>query len=192
MTVHVDHEETAPENQNSMRIIYSADILSEFLFRRESHSLIDIGCNSGFLWDHLWDEIFYTGVDADEELIEKARKKYANDMQRVSFYAGDVEDLQFEDEAFDAFYMGEVLEHLEDPYSALKEAYRVLKPGGYGIITTPKKIEGFNPNHTQEYELEAMKKMLKVSNFRIYGISLVSQNPLKWYRLLMVFEVTKE
>jgi SAM-dependent methyltransferase len=38
---------------------------------------------------------------------------------------------------FDAFILTEVLEHLSEPINALIEANRVIKKGGYGIITTP-------------------------------------------------------
>ena len=51
---------------------------------------------------------------------------------------GDVSKLPFPDNTFDAYYSGGVVEHFEDgPYEALKEAYRVLKPNGFLIISVP-------------------------------------------------------
>lgn len=41
------------------------------------------------------------------------------------------------DSSFDSVLCTAVLEHLEDPLKALKEAFRVLKPGGYAVYTVP-------------------------------------------------------
>jgi SAM-dependent methyltransferase len=40
-------------------------------------------------------------------------------------------------EAFDGILCTAVLEHLEEPHSALAEAHRVLRPGGYAVYTVP-------------------------------------------------------
>lgn len=42
----------------------------------------------------------------------------------------------YEDSAFDAVIFAEVLEHLDNPFPALKEILRILKPGGMAYITT--------------------------------------------------------
>jgi ubiquinone/menaquinone biosynthesis C-methylase UbiE len=51
-----------------------------------------------------------------------------------NFVAGLAEALPFADETFNWVHMRSVLDHFEDPYIALKEAARVLKPGGKLII----------------------------------------------------------
>lgn len=45
----------------------------------------------------------------------------------------------FEDNRFDYVYSSHVLEHLEDPFLAIKNWYRICKPNGYIIITVPSK-----------------------------------------------------
>ncbi len=46
-------------------------------------------------------------------------------------------DLQFEDESFDLVVSDQVLEHLEgDPFKAVSESFRVLKPGGIAVHAT--------------------------------------------------------
>lgn len=50
---------------------------------------------------------------------------------------GDVLNLPFEDESVDAVLAIHLLEHVEEPQKAVKEIYRVLKPGGYAYFDTP-------------------------------------------------------
>lgn len=48
-----------------------------------------------------------------------------------------VSELPFAGESFDVVYAIEVIEHLRNPYDFIREMFRVVKPGGMAIITTP-------------------------------------------------------
>ncbi len=50
---------------------------------------------------------------------------------------GDVHDLPLEDNSVDAIICIALLEHVEEPQKAVREMYRVLKPGGYIFIYVP-------------------------------------------------------
>lgn len=50
---------------------------------------------------------------------------------------GDIHDLPMEDGSIDAIICIAVLEHIENPFKAFEEMYRVLKPGGYCFIYVP-------------------------------------------------------
>ncbi|MBU2575480.1 methyltransferase domain-containing protein [Patescibacteria group bacterium] len=50
---------------------------------------------------------------------------------------GDIQSLPLEDNSVDAFICNAILEHVEEPQKAVKEMYRVLKPGGYCFIYVP-------------------------------------------------------
>lgn len=52
----------------------------------------------------------------------------------------DVSALRFEDASFDAVVSSECIEHTGDPVRALSEMCRVLKPGGFLILTTPNRL----------------------------------------------------
>ena len=62
-------------------------------------------------------------------------------LDKVSDYnpdiVGDVHNLPFEDNSVDAVICMNVLEHVEEPQKAVKEIYRVLKPGGYAYFDAP-------------------------------------------------------
>lgn len=49
----------------------------------------------------------------------------------------DVQDIPFDDNAFDVILCNHVLEHVPNDRLAMKEFYRVMKPGGYGIFQVP-------------------------------------------------------
>jgi len=54
-----------------------------------------------------------------------------------NFVLGDCYSMPFKDSALDTVLLGEVLEHLDRPFEALKEIYRVLTYGGRVIVTVP-------------------------------------------------------
>lgn len=57
--------------------------------------------------------------------------------QAVQFLAGNLLELPFDDGSVDILVSSEVVEHLLDPRPAITEMLRVLKPGGYALVTTP-------------------------------------------------------
>lgn len=59
-----------------------------------------------------------------------------HDQSKVDIF-GTAYETGVEDGSFDCILSTAVLEHLEEPLLALREAYRVLKPGGYAIYTAP-------------------------------------------------------
>ncbi len=67
-----------------------------------------------------------------------------------------------------------MIEHIEDDEMFLQEIYRVLKPGGKVILTTPNIMMSLtrNPWHTREYTTEQMREVLKSSfdNYELKGI----------------------
>ena len=49
----------------------------------------------------------------------------------------DVHDIPFEENTFDVVICNHVLEHVDDADKVMKEFYRVMKPGGWGIFQVP-------------------------------------------------------
>lgn len=49
----------------------------------------------------------------------------------------DVTDIHYPDESFDVVYCSHVLEHVDDDRRAIRELYRVLRPGGWAILLVP-------------------------------------------------------
>lgn len=98
-------------------------------------NILDIGCGDGqFL--HLLGKyiknIKLTGVDISSIALNKAKKKYSN----INFFKSSSTKIPFPNNSFDTILLVEVIEHLIDIDSTLKEISRLLKPNGYVFITT--------------------------------------------------------
>ncbi len=64
--------------------------------------------------------------------------KYANlNKDKSPDYLCDISSVPVDDNYFDGVIISEVLEHVFDPVKVLKEAYRIMKPGGYIMICVP-------------------------------------------------------
>ena len=76
------------------------------------------------------------GVDLARHMLEIARRKQADAPAgpRVLFQLGDVKDLPFEDDTFDTVFSNTILHHIPQPAAMLRQAWRVLKPGGVLLI----------------------------------------------------------
>lgn len=63
------------------------------------------------------------------------------EMKRIpgaSFFKVDLNNkLPFSDNTYDAAFCVEVIEHIQNPWKLISELYRVVKPGGYLILSTP-------------------------------------------------------
>lgn len=103
-------------------------------FLRPGMRLLDVGCGPGSITVGLAEwlpEGSVIGIELDGGILESGRAQ-AREMglSNVEFQEASAYELPFPDETFDAVYAHQVLQHLGQPADALKEAFRVLKPGG--------------------------------------------------------------
>ena len=76
------------------------------------------------------------GVDLSSELVDRATDAAAG-IDNVGYRVGDLISLPFEDSTFDAVYSERVFIHLADPSTAMREVWRVLRPGGRLVVVDP-------------------------------------------------------
>jgi len=74
------------------------------------------------------------GLDWSSPTIERLRSTFRG----IAWHVGDVRELPFEDDSFDAIYSPGVCEHFrEGPEGVLIETRRVLRPGGIAVVSSP-------------------------------------------------------
>jgi 2-polyprenyl-3-methyl-5-hydroxy-6-metoxy-1,4-benzoquinol methylase len=122
--------------------------LERFVQVSRPAQVLDLGCGNGwfcFRLAGLSPESRFSGVDVSPYCVNLFQRRLAeqgappggSDMT-VALAGG--EDLPFADHQFEAVILQEVLEHVRDPEQTLREAERVLAPGGAVLITTPTRL----------------------------------------------------
>jgi len=133
--------------------------LVETAIRRFAHELhgriIDVGCGSQPYRAHFGHATTYTGCDVTAK------------RSPVDFVCP-ADRIPVEDETFDSVLCTEVLEHVPDPLSVMREFHRILVPGGRVLITVPM----FWPAHEQPWDFRrfpghGLLHLANASSFRI-------------------------
>jgi len=117
--------------------------------------VLEIGCGTGLLTQEIAKHpVHLYAIDISPELVEIAKQNNAG--SHIQFTVGNAYHMTFEDQSFDAILGSSVLHHL-DVNLALKEFYRVLKPGGNICFTEPNML---NPQIAMQKNIPALKKAL--------------------------------
>ncbi|MBU1022633.1 methyltransferase domain-containing protein [bacterium] len=118
------------------------DALSHFIPNiagiKGAPKLLDYGSGSGLyvpLWKKLLPDTELHCCDISSVALEKLSEKFPDLTNRC--YLVDGYRAETGDEQFDAVISVEVMEHVEDVESYLRDVHRLLKPGGKFIWTTP-------------------------------------------------------
>jgi ubiquinone/menaquinone biosynthesis C-methylase UbiE len=103
---------------------------------------LDLGCGPGESSFGMADrvpQLRVTGLDRSAPMVRFARlrQRFEPSRDRVTFLEGDATKLPFEAGVFDAVTGHSFLYLLPDPVAVLREAHRVLKPGGRVVFLEP-------------------------------------------------------
>ena len=142
-------------------------------------AVLDLGCGDGDYSARLETLGFnVTAADLDEE-----RFRYRG---RIPFRRCDVtQTLPFADGSFDTVVFLEIIEHLRNPYSAVRELHRVLKPGGRLVLSTPnilslKSRVRFLLEGSYEFFREPPLDQIKNPKEKVFNLHLV---PYRYHEL---------
>ena len=148
--------------------------------------IVDLGCGPGTNLFEVSDRcerfqgIRWYGLDLNQKETAVGADRSAwrareRGLKAVNFLSGDITNLPLADASVDIIISSEVIEHLPDPMPALKEMARVLKPGGYAMVTTP------NPQNLPELIGYAIDKATggRFKKFYWKGQDELSAPPLK-------------
>jgi len=95
-------------------------------------SVLDFGAGTGTLTRSLVESGRFVSVSAADLMPQPVG------LDAVQWIRGDLNDsLPVPDSCFDTLIAAEVIEHLENPRAMARELFRILKPGGTAIVSTP-------------------------------------------------------
>jgi SAM-dependent methyltransferase len=110
-----------------------AETLQSLECHRKLNRLLDVGFGAGAVLlagQRLGWEVF--GIERSALAVKQAQDNgFANVVE------GDFLQAPYEPMTFDVLVMTELIEHLPDPFPFLKQAHRLLRPGGVLYMTTP-------------------------------------------------------
>jgi GT2 family glycosyltransferase/2-polyprenyl-3-methyl-5-hydroxy-6-metoxy-1,4-benzoquinol methylase len=160
------------ENKNNSQTI-------EIEFIGYDKKVLEIGTSTGYVSKILKDHgNIITGIEIDREAGLIA-KQYC-----VRVIIGDVEALNldsiFEPSSFDVILCGDVLEHLINPASLLKNLRKFLRPGGYLVVSLPNFFHG-----------DVLLNLL-FGDFRYTRMGLLDQTHLRFFGLKNIYRLFAE
>ncbi len=106
------------------------------------------------------------GVDVDEDAVEYAKRNYGG--KNIEYLLGDAEKIPLEDKSVDVVVTFETIEHIKDYKKFMREIKRVLKPGGFAVISTPNDPEFPEGNHFHLHEFEEKELGLLIAQYFKY------------------------
>jgi len=115
---------------------------------------VEMGCGTGYFTEALAgvaDSVVVTDICENVLALAKAR---LTGVRNVSFQKEDCVKASFPDDTFDSVLLAMVLNYLPDPAAALREARRILKPGGRLIVVNPdNSMMGESQQRMNDYKL---------------------------------------
>lgn len=130
--------------------------------------VLDLGCGRGAFGDRDA-ETMVVGVDVDQGALDIAKAR-----EHVVLSNLEGRSLPFPAQSFDGFVAKDILEHLDQPTRNVEELWRVLEPGGRGVISVPMakpRVVWGDYTHVRGFTRDAVSTMLRDQGFEIVSIS---------------------
>jgi ubiquinone/menaquinone biosynthesis C-methylase UbiE len=148
-----------------------------------SGKVLEIGCGNAYAVEEL------VSVCDEYVLLDKMETDTIKDLlklEKVKFIKAVVPPMNFiPDNSYDFVLSFQVIEHIKKDIDFIKEIYRILKPGGQFLVTTPNRSMSLsrNPWHIREYLPQELKKALNVSftNVECNGV-FGKERAMEYYR----------
>jgi SAM-dependent methyltransferase len=139
--------------------------------RCAGRDVLEAGCGEGYGADLIAGVARRViGLDYDESAVAHVRARYP----RVEMMHGNLAELPLPDGAVDIVVNFQVIEHLWDQAQFVAECFRVLRPGGALLMSTPNRITfspgrdtPINPFHTRELNAAELTELLTAAGFSL-------------------------
>lgn len=149
--------------------------------KSKSKSILEFGCAYGAASSLLNEYgLNVTATDISALAVKRAKKLHPG----ITFKTHDMQKLFRTTKKFDYALSMDVIEHLEKPEQAIKNVYKILKPGGIAIMSTPNdfpyKVQ--DPTHISVKKPKEWKKIFKNAGFSSVVVKPATYFPPYLYR----------
>ena len=139
------------------------DLMLGYLGDIEGKTVLDLGCGDGALTRFICQKkAKVIGVDNQELGLKFAREFLKSQGLEAKLILASVYETALPADSVDFIVASEVIEHVAEPDKLLKEARRILKPGGLIILSTPYRLteKPMDSNHYKEFYPGEIKELV--------------------------------
>ncbi|WP_443640374.1 methyltransferase domain-containing protein [Candidatus Njordibacter sp. Uisw_039] len=171
-------EERRPTSDYPLKL---AKYISEKYLDASHKKLLDIGCGRG---DQLrafsaagYDVVGCDNAESAKDLCEPHSVEILNIL---------TSKLELKDGSVDVVFSKSVIEHLTEPEKLLKEAQRVLRPGGKIVLMCPSWVHNawgpfyIDHTHVTPFTKPSLRDILKLEGFKAVQVKHFRQLPITW------------
>jgi len=145
------------------------------LLNNGSAEFLDVGCATGLLLKHM-ESFGWKGRGVE---LCTSSAEYGKNIRKLDIFNGTLEQANYSDNQFSVVHSSHLIEHLTDPLSYIQEVFRILKPEGFLITSTPNasslqaKLFGNNwrsaiADHMFLFSLSTLTRLLEEQNFQVH------------------------
>ncbi len=174
-------------DDRTLEVVADHALLERIARLKPRGQFLEVGCAGGaFLNAARTRGYDVQGVEFSEDAAQFARDRFNLDV-----VTGDVRDGHFSDSSYDIVFMGDVLEHLPEPVTTLKEIQRIMTAGGLLVLECPSQTHtlfsrlGFSlytllgmktlvtlpPYHLFEYRPSSIRSLLRLCEFDVLRVT---------------------
>lgn len=182
------------KSRSSSAAATAANFIKSAAIARGSR-ILDMGCGHGRITELLVQKIpdlDLVGVDMTPQLLDGFAVKSGTNGAKISLMLGDITKLPLEDAKFDVAVSSRVFQFLPDPLAGVREAVRVLKPGGVLVIAIPNKLNPvkyvtYKPRLYSPFQVRGWFATCGLENIECRSICFFPSTT-KWRTLASLFE----
>ncbi len=141
------------------------------------------------------------GLDISSEILRQAKDSFGRQRLKLAGIISDLREIGFKDNSFDIVYSMGTVEHFPEYEQAIRECFRVLRPGGRAIIGVPNRFDLFlRPllvailnglrlyayGEERSFGMRRLEQMLGETGFRVIGRTGILFIP-GWLRMIELF-----
>ncbi|MEM9857491.1 MAG: class I SAM-dependent methyltransferase [Bacteroidota bacterium] len=154
-TTEIASDKIVSDNPIHQRLLKAYYLAEDYL----KGDLLEVGCGEGRGIELFKNKVdSFTALDKIQSVIDTLSEKYPG----YKFIQDNIPPFaKLADNAYDTIVSFQVIEHIKEDRKYLEEIYRVLKPGGVALITTPniKRTLTRNPWHVREYTADQLNSL---------------------------------